>query len=152
LPVIPVLLRTLESWLPENNPHYRKTYEALHGAGLSDAQIMDTVVRNYEAPARPDADIQYRLRLLRGLPTLTGTDCKSAEMHRGGALARAIRTAASTGGQPQAVTPEMHRGGDHTVNIHVTAPDGTKVSTSDTGLFHRKTIHRHRMSTRQLLQ
>lgn len=57
-------------WEMKNNPAYRASWRAMTSSGMSDAQIMDTIVRNYERPAKPDKDVQYRLRLLRGLPGL----------------------------------------------------------------------------------
>lgn len=53
-------------WEMKNNKRFAKTWGALNGGGSAESMV-DTLVRNYEAPAFPDRDVQRRIGHLRGL-------------------------------------------------------------------------------------
>jgi uncharacterized protein (TIGR02594 family) len=53
-------------WEIDNNPRFARTKSALAGGGSSES-MLDTLVRNYEAPKYPDADVRKRSGFLGGL-------------------------------------------------------------------------------------
>jgi hypothetical protein len=111
-------------WEMKNNPAYRASWRAMTSQGLSDAQIMDTIVRNYERPAKPDKDVQYRLRLLRGLPGLAD------KLPPIGAKATAAATANVSNDNRSSTSSSSSTTNISKIEIHTQAKDANGIAAS----------------------